>query len=143
MFSFHLGHLIQGETSIAKPKSAHNPHNVVPGSSRNCLDKIFKLRVTAIKSKVKSRSHHDDAHLQPLYINNVPTKCQVPIHYSFQDIAWTRFYRTSSLWQYQRSNKGQTITLHTSNLQPMSLPSINFLHLTVSEIQVGKTFLTA
>ena len=31
-------------------------------------------------------------------------------------------------------NQGQTMVLHTYKLQPMSLPSINFLHLTVSEI---------
>ena len=30
--------------------------------------------------------------------------------------------------------------LHTYNPQPMSLPSINFQHLTVSEIQPGQTF---
>ena len=32
------------------------------------------------------------------------------------------------------------MTLHTYTLQPMFLPSINFLHLTVSEIQPGQTF---
>ena len=31
------------------------------------------------------------------------------------------------------------MTLHTYTPQPMSLPSINFLHLTVSEIQPGQT----
>ena len=30
--------------------------------------------------------------------------------------------------------------LHTYTPYPMSLPSINFLHLTVSEIQPGQTF---
>ena len=35
--------------------------------------------------KVKSRSHHDAAHLQPL--TNVPIKHQLPAPYSFQDIA--------------------------------------------------------
>ena len=39
--------------------------------------------------KVKSRSHHDAAHLQPL--TNIPTKHQLPTPYSFQDIAWIRF----------------------------------------------------
>ena len=43
-----------------------------------------------------------------------------------------------------RSNQGQTMMLHTCNPpKPMSLPSINFLHLhflTVSEIQPRKTF---
>ena len=40
--------------------------------------------------KVKSRSHHDAAHLQPL--TNVPTKHQLPTPYGFRDIARTRFY---------------------------------------------------
>ena len=41
------------------------------------------------KVKVKSRSHHDAAHLQPL--TNVPTKHQLPTPYGFRDIARTRF----------------------------------------------------
>ena len=41
------------------------------------------------RSKVKSRSHNDIAHLQPL--TNVPTKYQVPTPYGCRDIAWTRF----------------------------------------------------
>ena len=41
--------------------------------------------VTMTSSKVKSRSHHDVAHLQPL--TNVPTKYQLPTPYGFQDIA--------------------------------------------------------
>ena len=35
--------------------------------------------------KVKSRSHHDAAHLQPL--TNVPTKHKLPTPYRFRDIA--------------------------------------------------------
>ena len=61
--------------------------------------------------KVKSRSDQDAAHLQPL--TNVPTKYQLPTPYSFRDIAQTRFYRSSSLPQGQRSNQSQTMTLHT------------------------------
>ena len=49
--------------------------------------------------KVKSRSHHDAAHLQPL--TNIPTKYQLPTPYSFRDIARTRFYRSRSLQQGQ------------------------------------------
>ena len=45
--------------------------------------------------KVKSRSHHDAAHLQPL--TNVPTKHQLPTPYGFRHIAWTRFHRSRSL----------------------------------------------
>ena len=40
--------------------------------------------------KVKSRSHHDAAHLQPL--TNVPTKHQLPTPYGFRDTAWTNFF---------------------------------------------------
>ena len=53
------------------------------------------------RSKVKSRSHHDAAHLHPL--TNVSIKYQLPTPYSFRDIARTRFYRSRSLWQGQRS----------------------------------------
>ena len=63
---------------------------------------------------------------------NVPTKYQFHTPYGFRDIAQTRFYRSRSLQQGQI--KGQTLTLHTYNLQPISLPSNNFLHLMVSEI---------
>ena len=40
-------------------------------------------------SKVKSRSHHDTAHLQP--VTNVPAKYQLPTPYGCQNIAQTRF----------------------------------------------------
>ena len=36
------------------------------------------------RSKVKSRSHYDVAHLHPL--TNVPTKYQLPTPYGFRDI---------------------------------------------------------
>ena len=62
-------------------------------------------------NNVKSRSHHDTAHLQPL--TNVPTKYQLPTPDGFRDIARKRFYRSRSLWQGQRSNQGHTMTLHT------------------------------
>ena len=38
-------------------------------------DKIFKLKVTTARSKVKSRSDHDIAHLHLL--TNIPTKYQL------------------------------------------------------------------
>ena len=84
------------------------------------------------KVKGQSVSHHDMAHLKPS--TDVPTKYKLPTPYSFQDIARTRFYRSSSLRQGQRSNQGDTMMLHTYYPQPMSSPSISFLHLTVSEI---------
>ena len=64
---------------------------------------------------------------------------QLPIPYGCRDIARTRFSNSRSLRQGQMSNQGQTMTLHTYTPQPMSLPSMNFLHLTVSEIQPGQT----
>ena len=73
--------------------------------------KILELKVTTARSKVKSWSDHDAAHLHTL--TNVTTKYQLPTAYGFQDIARTTFYRSRSLWQGQRSNQGQTMTLHT------------------------------
>ena len=61
--------------------------------------------------KVKSRSDHDVAHLHPLTI--VPTKYQLNTPHGFRDTVRTRFYRSRSLSQGQRSNPGQTMTLHT------------------------------
>ena len=61
--------------------------------------------------KVKSRSHHYAVHVQPL--TKVPTKYQLPTPYGFRDIAGTRFYRSRSLQQGQRSNQGHTMTVHT------------------------------
>ena len=104
---------------------------------RYSLDKIFKPKVTTARSKVKSRSDHDVAHLQPL--TNVPAKYQLPTPYGCRDITWTRFSNSRSLWQGQRSNQGHTMTLHTYTPQPMSLPSMNFLHLMVPEIQPRQT----
>ena len=62
-------------------------------------------------SKVKGQlvSQHDVAHLKPS--TNVPTKYKLPTPYSLR----TRFYRSRSLRQGQRSNQGQTMTLHTYN----------------------------
>ena len=62
-------------------------------------DKILKVKVTTTRSKVKSRSDHDAANLQPL--TNVPTKYQLPTSYSLRDIAQMRFYRSRSLRQGQ------------------------------------------
>ena len=78
---------------------------------RNSPDNILKLMVTITKSKVKSRSQNDVAHLHPL--TNIPTKYQLHTPYSFRVIAQTRFYRSKSLRQGHRSNQGHTMTLHT------------------------------
>ena len=57
-------------------------------------------------------SHYDAAQVHPL--TDDPTKYQPPAPCSFQDIAQKRFYRSRSLRQDQRSNKGRTMTLHTN-----------------------------
>ena len=74
-------------------------------------DKILLVKVTTARSNVKSRSHHEAAYLHPL--TNNPTKYQLSTPYGFRDIARTRFYRSRSLRQGQRSNQGHTMTLHT------------------------------
>ena len=50
-------------------------------------------------SKVKSRSHYDVAHLQPL--TNVPAKYQLPTPYGCRDLFRTRFSNSRSLRQGQ------------------------------------------
>ena len=72
---------------------------------------IAQTRFYTSRSKVKSRSDHDIEHLHPL--TNVPSKYQLPTPHGFRAIAQTRFYRSRSLWQSQRSNQGQTMTLQT------------------------------
>ena len=57
----------------------------------------LKVNVTTARSKVKSKSHHDNAHLHPPLQTNVPTKYQLPVPYSFQDITQTRF-KNQTLW---------------------------------------------
>ena len=52
-------------------------------------DKIFKVKVTTARSKVKSRLNYDVAHLHPL--TNVPTKYHHPTPYSYWDLARTRY----------------------------------------------------
>ena len=64
------------------------------------LMKYQPLESLRSKGKVKSRSHHDEAHLHLL--TNVPTKYQLPTPYCLPDIARTRFYRSRSLQQGQR-----------------------------------------
>ena len=71
---------------------------------------------------------------------NVPTKHLLSTPYGFQDIARTRFSKSRSLQQGQRSNQGHTMTLHTYNPLPMSLTSINSLHLIIFEIQLNNLF---
>ena len=61
-------------------------------------------------SKVKSRSHHDFAHLQPL--TNVPTKYQLPTPYGFQNIARTRFYTSGHYGKVKSRSDHDVAHLH-------------------------------
>ena len=77
-------HLLQWE--VVKVKFLMNSNMIL--TVLNLLQKtdpkvnnILKVKVTTTRSKVKSRSHYDAAHLQPL--TNVPTKHQLPTPYSF------------------------------------------------------------
>ena len=51
------------------------------------------------RSKVKSRSHHDVAHLHAL--TNLPATYQLPTPYGLQDIARTGLSNSSSQWKGQ------------------------------------------
>ena len=113
----------QGQYSKVKSMSRHDiahlhpltnvptKYQLPPPYSFRDIARTRFYKVTTARSKVKSRSHHDVPHLHPL--TNFPAKYQLPTPYSIRDIAETRFYRSRSLRQGQRSNQGQTMTLHT------------------------------
>ena len=85
-------------------------------------DKILKVKVTAARSKVKSRSHHVFAHLHPL--TNIPTKYQLPTPYRF----WDTDREKSKVKSRSHHDLGH---LHP----PTNVPtSVKFLCLTVAEI---------
>ena len=97
----------QGHYGMVKCQIKVTPWHCIPTTPNQCPyqvstsytlwfpryspDKIFKLNVTAARSNVKSRSHHDVAHLHPL--NNVPTKYQLPTPYNFWDTGRRNFSR--------------------------------------------------
>ena len=54
---------------------------------------------------------HTYTYIHPL--TNVPTKCQPSTPYGIQEIAQTRFYRSRSLRQGERSKQGHTMTMLT------------------------------
>ena len=116
-------HTLAEPTLKVTPQCTPTPPNQCPyqvspfhilWNQRNNPDKLLKLMGTMPRSKVKSRSHYDVAHIHP--ITNVPTMYQLPTPYGCRDIAQTRFYRSRSLRQGQRSHEGHTMTSHTYNL---------------------------
>ena len=91
------GHTMTLHTYKVQPMSLPSINSYTLWFPRYNLDKIFKLKVNAARSRVKSRSHHDVAHLQGPA--NVPTKYQLPTPYGFRDIIWTRFSNSRSMQQ--------------------------------------------
>ena len=75
--------------------------------------------MTTARSKVKSRSHYDVAHVHLL--TNVPTEYLLLTPYTFRDMAHTIFYRSRS--------KVKSRSHHdVAHVHPLT-PSIKFLHL--------------
>ena len=77
-------HLLQWELEKVKFLMNSNMTLTVLNLHQNTDPKVqqdLKVRVTKARSKVKSRSHHDVAHLQ--YPLNAPTKYQLQAPYSF------------------------------------------------------------
>ena len=114
----------QGHYSKVKSRSDHDvahlhPRTNVPTKYQlptpyDFRDIVRQDYIGQGQSKVKSRSDYDVAHLHPL--TNVPAKCQLPTPNGCSDITQTRFLNSRSPQQGQRSNQGQTMTLHTYTL---------------------------
>ena len=75
---------------------------------RYSLDNSLYVKLTT----ARSNQGHTILHTI-LPVTSVHTKYQLPTPYSCRDTVRTRFYRSKSLWQGQRSNQGHTMTLHT------------------------------
>ena len=80
------------------------------------------------------------AHTSPTPTNNLATY-QLPAPYSFHDIQWIRIFK--GLAHYSKV-KGQMKVKedigHLHPPHPESLPSMNFIYITVSEIQLRQNF---
>ena len=63
------------------------------------------------KIKLQNQGHTMTMHLQPP--TSVATKYQLPTPYGCRNTVWTRYYRSRSLQQNQRSNLGHTMMMHT------------------------------
>ena len=89
-----------------------------------------------VKGQIKS--HHALAHLHPL--TNVPTKYPLPTPYSFLNIAHNKMSKVKvTIVRSKVKSRSHHVIAHLYP-KPMSLPSINILHLRVSEIQPGQPF---
>ena len=63
--------------------------------------------------------------------------CQVTTSYTLRFLRYSPDKILLVKVTAERSNQDHTMMLHTYKSQPIFLPRINFLHLTVSEIQAG------
>ena len=65
----------------------------------------IELVQTLVSDRIsRATERSNQGHTMMLY-TNIPTKFQLPTPYSCQNIARTRFYRSRSLWQGQRSSR--------------------------------------
>ena len=101
-------------------------------------NKILNVKVTTERPKVKSRFDHDTAHLHPS--TNVPTKLSSSYTLLFLRYSPDKILKlkvTMARSKVKSRSHHEVAHLH---LLPISLSSVNFQHLTVSEIQPGQMF---
>ena len=103
------------------------------------FDKIYKIKVTtAVKCQDLQKYTSYAWYCTPTPPANVPSKIKHSAPSSIRDIAQTSFQISRSLQPGKiKITPGRS---YIYNPQPMSLPSINFPHLTLSEIQPWQNF---
>ena len=111
--------MVKGQIKVTPLRCTPTPLNQCPHPvsisytirfPQSSLDKILQVKVTTARSKVKSRSLHNVAHLHPL--TNVPKTHQLPTPYGFRDIARTKFYRSRSLRKVKSRSLHNVAHLH-------------------------------
>ena len=98
-------------------------------------DRILKVKVNMARPKVKLRSHHDIS----ITLNQCPYQVS-----TFYTLLFLR-YRLDKIFKLKvatpRLNQSHTMTLYTYTPLTNVCTIINFLHLTVSEIQPRQSLL--
>ena len=82
----------------------------------------IQVKVTMARSKVKSRSHHDTAHLHPL--TNVPTKYQLPTPYGFWGVNLTVFLDSLYMVFHDLPIHLKTVKAIIKNIKAQSTKSV-------------------
>ena len=88
-----------------------------------------------LKAKVTTTTRSNESHTMMLH-TYIPNQCTYSVYISYT-LRFQRYSLDNALKvkvTAARSTQGHTMMLHTHYPQPMSLPSIDFLHLTVCEI---------